>query len=53
MQNQMRALLDLQRMNEENIKKFSSPSKKKVSYEVEESRDNLVVRRYEGIYTEI
>ena len=40
-------------MNEENIKKFSSPSKKKASYEVEESRDNLVVRRYEGIYTEI
>lgn len=53
MLNQMRALGDLQRMNEENLKKFGSPAKKRVSYENEESRDNLVVRRYEGIYNEI
>ncbi len=53
MLNQMRALGDLQRKNEENLNKFGSPAKKRVSYEIEESRDNLVVRRYEGIYNEI
>jgi hypothetical protein len=53
MQNQVRAINELIKANEDNLKRLASPAKKKQPGEAEDARESLMVRRYEGIEGQI
>jgi len=49
MNNHIRAISDLKKENEENMKKYATSNSKRSFNNIDDTRENLLIRRYESI----